>query len=278
MMDQLHEKQSSLIAYLRGLGKTAIAFSGGVDSTFLLKTAYDALGDDVLAIIGKTVSVPNREYLEAVSFCRSLGVQHTVIGIDQMSIEGFADNPPERCYLCKKALFAAFLKEAASRGFSFVAEGSNMDDLGDYRPGLKALSELGIRSPLREADLTKVDVRALSRELDLPTWNKPSFACLATRIPCGEEITEEKLHMVEEAEECLFDLGFTQVRVRHHGEIARIEVVKEEMTKLLEPDVAMIVTGRLREIGFRYITVDLDGYRTGSTNPKDTIEEENKRE
>ena len=250
-MDQLHEKQSSLIAYLRGLGKTAIAFSGGVDSTFLLKTAYDALGDDVLAIIGKTVSVPNREYLEAVSFCRSLGVQHTVIGIDQMSIEGFADNPPERCYLCKKALFAAFLKEAASRGFSFVAEGSNMDDLGDYR---------------------------LSRELDLPTWNKPSFACLATRIPCGEEITEEKLHMVEEAEECLFDLGFTQVRVRHHGEIARIEVVKEEMTKLLEPDVAMIVTGRLREIGFRYITVDLDGYRTGSTNPKDTIDEENKRE
>ena len=277
-MDQLHEKQSSLIAYLRGLGKTAIAFSGGVDSTFLLKTAYDALGDDVLAIIGKTVSVPNREYLEAVSFCRSLGVQHTVIGIDQMSIEGFADNPPERCYLCKKALFAAFLKEAASRGFSFVAEGSNMDDLGDYRPGLKALSELGIRSPLREADLTKADVRALSRELDLPTWNKPSFACLATRIPCGEEITEEKLYMVEEAEECLFDLGFTQVRVRHHGEIARIEVVKEEMTKLLEPDVAMIVTGRLREIGFRYITVDLDGYRTGSTNPKGTIEEENKRE
>lgn len=277
-MDQLHEKQSSLIAYLRGLGKTAIAFSGGVDSTFLLKTAYDALGDDVLAIIGKTVSVPNREYLEAVSFCRSLGVQHTVIGIDQMSIEGFADNPPERCYLCKKALFAAFLKEAASRGFSFVAEGSNMDDLGDYRPGLKALSELGIRSPLREADLTKADIRALSRELDLPTWNKPSFACLATRIPCGEEITEEKLHMVEEAEECLFDLGFTQVRVRHHGEIARIEVVKEEMTKLLEPDVAMIVTGRLREIGFRYITVDLDGYRTGSTNPKGTIEEENKRE
>ena len=271
-MDQLHEKQSSLIAYLRGLGKTAIAFSGGVDSTFLLKTAYDALGDDVLAIIGKTVSVPNREYLEAVSFCRSLGVQHTVIGIDQMSIEGFADNPPERCYLCKKALFAAFLKEAASRGFSFVAEGSNMDDLGDYRPGLKALSELGIRSPLREADLTKADVRALSRELDLPTWNKPSFACLATRIPCGEEITEEKLHMVEEAEESLFDLGFTQVRVRHHGEIARIEVVKEEMTKLLEPDVAMIVTGRLREIGFRYITVDLDGYREGSTNQKDTIE------
>lgn len=277
-MDQLHEKQSSLIAYLKSLGKTAIAFSGGVDSTFLLKTAYDAMGDDVLAIIGKTVSVPNREYLEAVSFCRSLGVQHTVIGVDQMSIEGFADNPPERCYLCKKALFTAFLKGAASRGFGCVAEGSNMDDLGDYRPGLKALSELGIRSPLREAGLTKADIRALSRELDLPTWNKPSFACLATRIPCGEEITEEKLHMVEEAEECLFDLGFTQVRVRHHGEIARIEVVKEEMTKLLESDVAMIVTGRLREIGFRYITVDLDGYRTGSTNPKGTIEEENKRE
>ncbi len=277
-MDQLHEKQSSLIAYLKSLGKTAIAFSGGVDSTFLLKTAYVAMGDDVLAIIGKTVSVPNREYLEAVSFCRSLGVQHTVIGIDQMSIEGFADNPPERCYLCKKALFTAFLKEAASRGFGCVAEGSNMDDLGDYRPGLKALSELGIRSPLREAGLTKADVRSLSRELDLPTWKKPSFACLATRIPCGEEVTEDKLHMVEEAEECLFDLGFTQVRVRHHGEIARIEVEKEEMIKLLESDIAMTVTARLREIGFRYITVDLDGYRTGSTNPKDTIEEESKRE
>ena len=167
-MDQLHEKQSSLIAYLRGLGKTAIAFSGGVDSTFLLKTAHDALGDDVLAIIGKTVSVPNREYLEAVSFCRSLGVQHTVIGIDQMSIEGFADNPPERCYLCKKALFAAFLKEAASRGFSFVAEGSNMDDLGDYRPGLRAVEELAVKSPRRAAGLYKADIREISKAMGLP--------------------------------------------------------------------------------------------------------------
>lgn len=268
MTDQLHEKQNSLIDYLQSLGKVAIAFSGGVDSTFLLRTAYDALGDDVLAVIGKTVSVPNREYLEAVSFCRSLGVKHSVIGVDQMSIEGFTDNPPERCYLCKKALFTAFLKEAASRGFKVLAEGSNMDDLKDYRPGQKALSELGVKSPLREAGLTKAEIRALSRELDLPTWNKPALACLATRIPCGEEITEEKLHMIEEAEACLFDLGFTQVRVRHHGEIARIEVEKEEISKLLKSDIALTVTARLREIGFRYITADLGGYRTGSTNPK----------
>ena len=277
MTDQLYEKQNSLIDYLQSLGKVAIAFSGGVDSTFLLRTAYDALGDDVLAVIGKTVSVPNREYLEAVSFCRSLGVKHSVIGVDQMSIEGFTDNPPERCYLCKKALFTAFLKEAASRGFKVLAEGSNMDDLKDYRPGQKALSELGVKSPLREAGLTKAEIRALSRELDLPTWNKPALACLATRIPCGEEITEEKLHMIEEAEACLFDLGFTQVRVRHHGEIARIEVEKEEISKLLKSDIALIVTARLREIGFRYITADLGGYRTGSTNPKGTIEEESER-
>ncbi len=268
MTDQLHEKQNSLIDYLQSLGKVAIAFSGGVDSTFLLRTAYDALGDDVLAVIGKTVSVPNREYLEAVSFCRSLGVKHSVIGVDQMSIEGFTDNPPERCYLCKKALFTAFLKEAASRGFKVLAEGSNMDDLKDYRPGQKALSELGVKSPLREAGLTKAEIRALSRELDLPTWNKPALACLATRIPCGEEITEEKLHMIEEAEACLFDLGFTQVRVRHHGEIARIEVEQNEMPKLLEPGIALTVTTRLREIGFRHVTVDLGGYQTGSTNPK----------
>ena len=272
-MDQLHEKQRRLTEKLRNLGKVAIAFSGGVDSTFLLKTAYDALGDDVLAVIGKTVSVPNREYLEAVSFCRSLGVKHSVIGIDQMSVKGFTDNPPERCYLCKKALFTAFLKEAASRGFDCVAEGSNMDDLSDYRPGLKALQELGIISPLREAGLAKAEIRALSRELDLLTWNKPALACLATRIPCGEEITEEKLRMIEQAEECLFDLGFTQVRVRHHGEIARIEVEQSEMPKLLEHDIAMTVTTRLREIGFRYITVDLGGYQTGSTNPKHISEE-----
>ena len=269
-MSQLHEKQTNLIACLQSLGKVAVAFSGGVDSTFLLKTAYDALGDNALAIIGKTVSVPNREYLEAVAFCRSLGVQHSVIGVDQMAVEAFRYNHPDRCYHCKKALFTAFLKEAASRGFDCVAEGSNVDDLGDYRPGLKALAELDIKSPLREAGLTKAEIRTLSRELNLPTWDKPSLACLATRIPCGDEVTEEKLRMIELAEDFLFDLGFKQVRVRHHGDLARIEVERDEIARLLEPEISQVVHERLHEIGFRHVTVDPDGYQMGSMNLKVT--------
>ena len=286
-MRTLQEKKEKLTARLKELGRVAVAYSSGVDSTFLLAAAHETLGENVTAVIGKTASFPEREYRDAVAFCEKLGVRYSVVEPDQMAVEGFRENPPERCYLCKRALFSAFLEAAQKVP---LADGTNADDSKDYRPGMRALRELGIVSPLREAGLTKADIRELSREMGLPTWNKPSFACLATRIPCGEEITEEKLRMIEKAEECLFDLGFTQVRVRHHGDIARIEIDPAEMGRFLGRDtgkkaeisgstappdgaaaveghcVREIVTRRLKEIGFRYVTVDLGGYQTGSTN------------
>ena len=188
-MSELTQKKSKLEEYLKFLGKVAIAFSSGVDSTFLLKVAHDTLGDNAIAITMKSASVPVRELEESAAFCKKEDIRQIIAEADQMSIEGFADNPPDRCYICKKALFSKMLSVASDNGFEHVAEGSNMDDLGDYRPGLKALSELDILSPLREAGLTKSDIRMLSRELDLPTWDKPSFACLATRFVFCDRIT-----------------------------------------------------------------------------------------
>jgi len=265
-MSEIHHKKSKLEEYLKSLGKVAIAFSSGVDSTFLLKVAHDTLGDNAIAITMKSASVPVRELEESAAFCKKEGVMQIIAEADQMSIEGFADNPPDRCYICKKALFSKMLSVASDNGFEHVAEGSNMDDLGDYRPGLKALSELDILSPLREAGLTKSDIRMLSRELDLPTWDKPSFACLATRFVYGDRITEEKLHMIDKAEQKLLDLGFTQFRVRIHGDIARIEIKPEEFGKLIGTDIRSEVNGYLQELGFRYVTMDLGGYVTGSMN------------
>lgn len=265
-MSDIYQKRTKLEEYLKSLGKVAIAFSSGVDSTFLLKVAHDTLGDNAIAITMKSASVPVRELEESAAFCKKEGIRQIIAEADQMAIEGFADNPPDRCYICKKALFSKMLSVASDNGFEHVAEGSNMDDLGDYRPGLKALSELDILSPLREAGLTKSDIRMLSRELDLPTWDKPSFACLATRFVYGDRITEEKLHMIDKAEQKLLDLGFTQFRVRIHGDIARIEIKPEEFGKLIGADIRSEVNGYLQELGFRYVTMDLGGYVTGSMN------------
>ncbi len=265
-MSELTQKKSKLEEYLKSLGKVAVAFSSGVDSTFLLKVAHDTLGDNAIAITMKSASVPVRELEESAAFCKKEGIRQIIAEADQMAIEGFADNPPDRCYICKKSLFSKMLSVASDNGFEHVAEGSNMDDLGDYRPGLKALSELDIMSPLREAGLTKSDIRMLSRELDLPTWDKPSFACLATRFVYGDRITEEKLRMIDKAEQKLLDLGFTQFRVRIHGDIARIEIKPEEFGKLIVTDIRSEVNGYLQELGFRYVTMDLGGYVTGSMN------------
>lgn len=265
-MDTLHEKKQRLEDYLRSLGSVAVAFSSGVDSTFLLKTAQNVLGDKVIAITARSCSFPKRELDEASAFCKAQGIEHIIVESEELSIEGFSQNPRNRCYLCKKELFTKIGLIAAQKGLAYVAEGSNMDDNGDYRPGLIAVSELGVKSPLREAELTKEEIRQLSREMGLPTWDKQSFACLSSRFVYGETITEEKLSMVDRAEQRLLDLGFRQVRVRIHGQMARIEVDRSEFAKIMKPDVYEPLAEYLHELGFLYVTLDLDGYKMGSMN------------
>ena len=221
---ELKGKLDALKEYIRDLGSLAVGFSAGVDSTFLLAVEREILGDKAIAVTTVHAAIPDRELSEAEDFCKEHGIRHFIYKFDPFQIEGFRKNSPDRCYHCKYGIFTGIKEIADEKGIEFLAEGSNIDDLGDYRPGLKALAELEIKSPLREAGLTKAEIRALSRELELPTWDKPSLACLATRIPCGDEVTEEKLRMIEQAEDFLFDLGFRQVRVRHHGDLARIEV------------------------------------------------------
>ena len=265
-MDALHEKKQHLENYLRELGSVVVAFSSGVDSTFLLKVAHDVLGGRAIAVTARSCSFPARELNEAKAFCQAEGIGQIVVETDELSIEGFSQNPKNRCYLCKRQLFTRFRDIARERGFAFVAEGSNLDDNGDYRPGLAAVAELGIKSPLREAGLTKEDIRALSRELGLPTWDKPSFACLASRFVYGETITGEKLSMVDRAEQRLLDLGFRQVRVRIHGDIARIEIDRGQFEKIIRPEISDQLDRYFRELGFLYVTLDLGGYQMGSMN------------
>lgn len=260
------DKWNRLIALFKEMGRIAVAFSAGVDSTLLLKAAHEALGDHVLAVTGKSISFPERENREAKLFCESIGIRQVTVEVDQMAIPNFADNTPDRCYYCKKELFTAFVKAAEENGFSHIVEGSNIDDLSDYRPGMRAVKELGVRSPLQEVKLTKQEIRSLSEKLGLPTWSKPSFACLATRFPYGVPITAEKLEAVEKAEQLLIDLGFHQVRVRVHGDIARIEVEREQLPRMVEPEISERVVAELRTLGFLYVAVELDGYQTGSMN------------
>ena len=266
MRTELENKYTVLKTYLKSLESVAVAFSSGVDSTLLLKVAHDTLGDNAIAVTARSCSFPKRELDEAKAFCEKEGVSHFICDSEELEIEGFAQNPPNRCYLCKKELFEEIQEIADQYQIKNVVEGSNMDDNGDYRPGLQAIAELDVKSPLRYAGLSKAEIRELSRELGLPTAEKQSFACLSSRFVYGETITEEKLGMVDRAEQLLLDMGFHQLRVRIHGTIARIEVMPDEFEKLIRLEIRETITEKLTSFGFSYVTMDLKGYRTGSMN------------
>lgn len=266
-MDAIDTKYEQLKDTLRSMGSVAVAYSSGVDSTLVLWAAHEALGDSAVAFTATSPIYPPYETTEAKDFCAEQGIRHILVPVDPFQIEGYELNPTDRCYVCKKMIFGGLIEAAHEMGLAAVADGTNADDTGMYRPGMRALAELEVRSPLKEVGLTKDEIREISRRLGLPTAAKPSFACLMTRFQYGQRITEELLGMVGQAELYLLDEGFRQLRVRYHeGDIARIELAPQEMARMLEPGVAERVDAHLRELGFQFVTLDLGGYATGKMN------------
>ena len=266
LTEKEYQKYQALRSYLKDLGSVAVAFSGGVDSAFLLAVAKKVLKGNAVAVTAVANTFPHRETDEADAFCRSREIRQISFPFDPLQIDGFAKNPPNRCYLCKKFFLQEILAIAKKEHLSAVVEGSNTDDETDYRPGMAAITELGIKSPLRACHFSKAEIRNCSKWLSLPTWEKPSFACLATRFACGERITNEKLSMVEKGEELLFSLGFSQVRVRTDGVTARIEVLPSQLQKVLDASTRKKIISSFKNYGFTYISLDLQGYRMGSMN------------
>ncbi len=265
-MAELQGKHEVLKEILVEMGSALIAFSGGVDSTLLLKVAYDVLGERSCGITATSPTYPESEFLESVRLARLIGARQVTVESNELEIPGYSANPRDRCYHCKKELFHICSVKAADLGFAYICDGTNCDDLGDYRPGRRAAGELNVRSPLLEAGFTKDDVRQLSRLLGLPTWDKQAYACLASRFPYGVEITAGRLKMIEQCEEFLKAKGFRVYRVRFHGETARIELGQDEIVRIFDGELRNNVVEEFKRAGFKYIALDLEGYRTGSMN------------
>jgi uncharacterized protein len=266
LSEELNQKLEKLKEYIAGLGSLAVGFSGGVDSSLLTAVAHEVLGERLIAVTGADASVPEREVNEAIAFCKERGIRHILCKVDPLQEEGYRNNSPDRCYFCKHGIFTEVKRIADEYGIKYMAEGSIMDDVGDYRPGLRAAAELSVKSPLREARLNKSEIRIISRAMGLPTWSKPAYACLASRFVYGEEITEEKPHMIDQAEQFLIEHGFFEERVLMHGNIARIEVPPVDIPRLAADGIREEVYAEFRKIGFLFVTLDLKGYRLGSMN------------
>jgi uncharacterized protein len=264
---ELQSKYTELRSILHDMGSVAIGFSGGIDSTLLIRVATDVLGKEALAVIGRSETYPTREFEEAIQLASSFGARYRIVNTEETDNLKFRENPPDRCYFCKTELFGKLNLIAQEEGIRWTADGTIIDDLGDFRPGMKAKSEQSVRSPLLEAGFSKADVRALAFELNIPTWDKPSFACLSSRFPYGQGITKENLTKVDAAETFMRDLGFRFFRVRHHDDrTARLEIGSQEIQRLFEASLREKIIGKMKELGFVYVTLDLQGFRSGSMN------------